>query len=120
MIWFWWFMLTMVLVIPVTMAVIGLRSLRGRFPPYGSGSGYRTRRSLASPEAWVFAHVYFGRLWVIVGLAVLVPSTVVMLLCPGGDTDRIGLWGGALCFIQTFVMLVPMPLTESALRRMGG
>jgi hypothetical protein len=43
-----------------------------------------------------------------------------MLLCPGGDTDRIGLWGGALCFIQTFVMLVPMIATENALRRMGG
>ncbi len=118
--WFWWFMLAMVLVIPLTMLMLGLRWWRGRTPPYGGSSGYRTRRSLASPEAWAFAHVYFGRLWVIVGVAVLVPSAVVMLLCPGGDTDRIGLWGGALCFIQTFVMLIPMIATENALRRMGG
>ena len=118
--WFRWFMLAMVLVIPLTMLMLGLRWWRGRIPPYGGSSGYRTRRSLASPETWVFAHGYFGRLWVIVGAAVLVPSAVVMLLCPGGDTERIGWWGFSVCLVQGVVMLVPMPLTESALRRMGG
>ena len=118
--WFWWFMLAMVLVIPLTMIILGLRWWRFRIPPYGGSSGYRTRRSLASPEAWAFAHVDFGRLWAVVGAAMLVPSAVVMLFCAGGDTDRVGLWGGALCFIQTFVMPVPMIATENALRRMGG
>jgi len=120
MTWFWWFMLAMALLIPLTMLVLGLRWRRGRIPPYGGSSGYRTRRSLASPEAWVFAHVCFGRLWTILGAAMLPLSAVSMLPCRGGTADRIGWWGVGVCLVQSAVMTVPMIATERALRRMGG
>ncbi len=118
--WFWWFMLAMVLVCPLCMLGFGLRWWRGRIPPYGNSSGYRTRRSLAGPDAWTFAHVYFGRLWSILGAVTLILSAGAMLLCPGGDEDRIGLWGGMACLIQSILMIVPMIPTEIALKRMGG
>ena len=120
MTWFWWFMLAMALLIPLTMLVLGLRWQRGRIPPYGGSSGYRTRRSLASPEAWAFAHVYFGRLWTILGAAMLPLSAVSMLPCRGGTADRIGWWGVGVCLVQSVVMSAPMIATERALRRMGG
>ena len=118
--WFWWYMLAMALLIPLTMLGLGLRWRRGRIPPYGGSVGYRTRRSLASPEAWAFAHVYFGRLWTVLGAAVLPLSVAAMLPCRGGDSDRIGWWGLGVCLVQGVVMLAPMIATESALRRMGG
>ena len=118
--WFWWYMLAMALLIPLTMLVLGLRWRRGRIPLYGGSVGYRTRRSLASPEAWAFAHVYFGRLWTVLGAAVLPLSVAAMLPCRGGDSDRIGWWGLGVCLVQGVVMLAPMIATESALRRMGG
>ena len=116
--WFWWFMLVTDLIIPLTMLGMGLHWLRGQVPPYGGASGYRTQRSLASPAAWQFAHLYCGRLWAILGLALLPPSVLVMMLCRG--TDRVGFWGGILCTAQVLIMAVPIPLTEGALRRMGG
>ena len=118
--WFWWYMLAMALLIPLAMLILGLRWWRGRIPPYGGSTGYRTRRSLASPEAWAFAHVYFGRLWTVLGAAVLPLSVAAMLPCRGGDSDRIGWWGLGVCLVQSVVMLAPMIATESALRRMGG
>ncbi len=118
--WFWWYMLAMALLIPLTMFILGLRWWRGRIPPYGGSSGYRTRRSLASPEAWAFAHVYFGRLWAILGAVMLPLSVPAMLLCRNGDSERIGWWGVGVCLIQSVVMLAPIAFTESALRRMGG
>ena len=118
--WFWWFMLAMALLIPLTMFILGFRWWRGRIPPYGGSSGYRTRRSLASPEAWAFAHIHFGRLWAVLGAAMLPLSVVSMLPCRTGDAERIGWWGLGVCLIQSVVMLVPMIATESALRRMGG
>ena len=118
--WFWWFMLAVALLIPLTMLILGLRWWRGRIPPYGGSTGYRTRRSLASPEAWAFAHVYFGRLWAILGAAMLPLSVAAMLPCRFGDTERIGWWGVIVCLVQSVVMLIPMIATERALRRMGG
>jgi hypothetical protein len=118
--WFWWFMLAVALLIPLTMLILGLRWWRGRIPPYGGSTGYRTRRSLASPEAWVFAHVFFGRLWTILGAAALPVSLAAMLPCRAGDSERIGWWGLGVCLVQGVVMLAPMVATENALRRMGG
>jgi hypothetical protein len=118
--WFWWFMLASDLIVPLTMLVLGLRWLRGRLPPCGGSSGYRTRRSLASPAAWAFAHVYIGRLWTILGAAMLPLSVGAMLLCRGGDADKVGWWGGGVCLVQAAVLLVPIVFTESALRRFGG
>ena len=118
--WFWWFMLAMALLIPLTMLLLGHRWWRGRIPPYGGSSGYRTRRSLASPAAWAFAHVYFGRLWTILGAASLPLSVAAMLPCRGGDAERIGWWGLGVCLVQSMVMLAPMIATESALHRRGG
>ncbi len=118
--WFWWYMLAMTLLIPLTMLILGFRWRRGRIPPYGGSVGYRTRRSLASPEAWAYAHVYFGRLWAILGAAMLPLGAAAMLLCRGGDAERIGWWGAGVCAVQSVVLLVPIAFTESALRRMGG
>ena len=118
--WFWWFMLAADLAIPLCMIVIGFRWWRSRVPPYGGPSGYRTRRGLQSPAAWAFAHGFFGRLWAILGAVLLLLSIGAMLRCRGGDTGTVGWRGGAVCLVQCLVMLLPIPFTEIALRRMGG
>ena len=82
--WFWFFGLAMVLVIPVSMCIAGLRWRRGKIPRYGGASGYCTKQSQRSPAAWAFAHLYFGRLWTILGAAMALLGIVAMLLCIGG------------------------------------
>ncbi len=118
--WFWWFMLATTLLIPLCMLVIGLRWWRFRIPPFGGPSGYRTRRSLASPAAWDFAHVFFGRLWAILGAALLPLTLAAMLPCLGGDGEQVGWRGLEVSAAQCVVMIVPIIVTESALSRRGG
>jgi hypothetical protein len=118
--WFWWYMLAMTLLIPLIMLIFGLRWWRFRIPPYGGSSGYRTRRSLASPAAWDFAHGYFGRLWAILGAALLPLSAAAMLPCRNGGSERVGWWGAGVCLVQSVGMLAPVIATEIALRRRGG
>lgn len=60
---FWIFMVCMNLLIPL--AMVGFGAVFLRWPPkeINGAYGYRTARSMASQEAWDFAHAYFGRLW---------------------------------------------------------
>ncbi|MBR3860607.1 MAG: SdpI family protein [Oscillospiraceae bacterium] len=118
--WFWFFGLAMVLLIPASMCIAGLRWQRGKIPRYGGASGYCTKQSQRSPAAWAFAHLYFGRLWTILGAAMALLGIVTMLLCIGGDKDSVGVHFGIACGVQTLAMLLPILPTERALRRRFG
>jgi len=114
---FWVFMLCMDFLIPLAMIGFGLVFLR--WPPHEINGvyGYRTARSMASQEAWDFAHKYMGKLWLIVGLCVLPPTVAVMLPCLGKDTDTVGFWGGIWCLVECVIMILPIIPTERALKR---
>ena len=118
--WLWFFGLAMVLVIPAAMLIAGLRWRSGKIPRYGDASGYRTRQSQRSPAAWAFAHVYFGRLWTILGAVLALLGIVAMMLCIGGDEDAVGMHFGLACGVQALAMLLPVIPTERALRRRFG
>ncbi len=112
---FWLFMLAMNLLIPVSMIVLGARYRGGATREINGISGYRTRRSMASPEAWNHAHRLFGRIWLAVGL-VLLPLTVAAM-CPliGASEGAIGLWGTLICFGQILFMSAPILPVEISL-----
>lgn len=46
----------------------------------GSFGGYRTKRSVASEEAWKFANRYCGNMWIKCGIAAILPSLVAAFL----------------------------------------
>ena len=79
--------------------------------------GYRTARSMASQEAWDFAHAYFGRLWKRMGLAMLPLSVLAMLTCLGKGENMVGLWGGILSAVECVPMLLAIVPTERALKK---
>lgn len=78
--------------------------------------GYRTKRSMQSPETWVFAHHFCGKLWLWIG-AVLIPMTIAAMVFVYGKTeDTIGTTGMVLVTIQILAMIVTIPVTEHALK----
>lgn len=114
---FWVFMLLCNLIIPLTMVGGGLLFVKNPPKTINSFYGYRTRRSSQSKDAWIFAHHYCGRLWFWVG-CLLLPITVVgMLFLIGGDADTVGFGGGMLCLVQGMLLVLTIPLTESALKK---
>lgn len=116
---FWIFMLAMDFLLPLIMVVFG--KLFQHCPEeINSVFGYRTRRSMASQEAWNFAHHACGKLWFRWGL-VLLPVTVgLMLLVWGRDTGTVGLFGAVVMVVQLAVLLLSVAVVENALKRTFG
>ena len=114
---FWIFMLCMDLLIPAVMIVFGAVFLRHPPKEINGIYGYRTTRSMASKEAWDFAHAYVGKIWFRAGWVMAVLCIPVMLLCIGRGEDIVGLWGGILCAVECVFMILPIIPTERELKK---
>lgn len=114
---FWIFMLICDLLIPLTM--IGFGKLFIKNPPKEINKffGYRTSMSMKNKYTWEFAHNYCGKLWIITGLIMIVPTVIIMLFLMGKDSDVVGMYGGILCIIQAVFLICTIFPTEKALRK---
>jgi hypothetical protein len=115
---FWIFMLLICLLIPATMVGFGTYFVKSGGPKdINPVFGYRSRMSMKNRETWAFAHLHCGRLWRVLGLVTLILSCAAMLFALGKEIDAIGGLGGAICVIQIPVMLIPVVMTERALKK---
>ena len=115
---FWIFMLIMALLCPVTMIILGNRFMKNPPESITLRSGYRTSRSMKSPETWAFAQKYFGRLWFIIGIITVPLSIIPMALVYGKETNVIGTTGALVVLAQIIPLgVVPFILTERALSK---
>lgn len=115
--WFWWFMLSCDLLIPLLMIISG--RMMWKHPPKNINGivGYRTARSMKNIDTWKFAHAYCGKLWWKMGWMLLPPSAIILFPFYNCTEDKIGVVGGALCMIQCVFLLIPIFFTERALKR---
>lgn len=115
--WFWWFMLSCNLLIPLLMIISG--RMMWKHPPKNINGivGYRTARSMKNIDTWKFAHAYCGKLWWKMGWMLLPPSAIILFPFYNCTEDKIGAVGGALCMIQCVFLLIPIFFTERALKR---
>lgn len=115
--WFWWFMLSSDLLIPILMIFAG-RMMWKHMPKNINGMiGYRTGRSMKNMDTWKFAHNYCGKLWYKIGWAIFFPCIILHLPFYRQSTDIIAILGTVLCPIQIVILLVSIFLTEHALKK---
>lgn len=114
---FWLFCAVMCLMIPGVVLFFGRRFLK--HPPKNINSlyGYRTTRSMRSQESWDFAHETCGRLWVRLGMVLLVLSLIALALVFGQDVETVGIVSGVLTAVQTVVLVGSIFPVERALKR---
>lgn len=76
----WLYMLAVDLLIPLVMVIFG--AIFTRRPPKNINGfyGYRTRRSMESPEAWRYAHQVFGQTWMRWGTILLLATLTLFLI----------------------------------------
>ena len=112
----WIYMLLADLLIPALMIGIGI--LFQKQPPKRINGiyGYRTKRSMQTQETWVFAHRYFGKQWVKIGLVLLPLSVLPLIFVYGKDIDLIGTVGSIVMGVQILPVIVPIFFTERALK----
>ena len=114
---FWFFMLAMNLIIPLSMVFLGKYFSKRAPGQINMLFGYRTTRSTKNEDTWRFAHSVFGRIWYRTGLILLPVTLAAMLLVLGKDADTVGTVGSIVCLVQLPVMLYAILPTERALKK---
>lgn len=75
---FWLFMLICTMILPICCIYYGNIFIKNP-PEMNVSKGYRTSKSMRSKDAWFFAHDLLGRIWRVLGVALLVLSIAGML-----------------------------------------
>ena len=114
---FWIFMLCTNLIVPLIMVSFGLYFVKKAPKNINYIFGYRTDMSMKNKDTWSFAHKYCGKLWLIIGILLLLLTLVAALLVIGKSKNTVGNVSLRICMIQLVCLIVPIIPTEMALRR---
>lgn len=111
-----WFMLLMNLLIPLVMILMGIYFKKAKLSEINPLFGYRTRRSMASLEAWQFSNRLMGSYLFQFGWGLGAISIILSLLLK----DQIEYGSLFILFGQMCVMFYTIYLVEKALKRKFG
>ena len=109
------FALIMTAIMSLTMIGIGYIFIKKPPNKINSVIGYRTSMSSKNMDTWTFAHKYSGKVWLISGSINAIISSVIIFTFQ--NLKNYNQLMGVLIFIQILVLLLVVPLTELALRK---
>ena len=78
--------------------------------------GYRTTMSKKNKDTWVFAHNYCGRLWIKLGLILLISTIIVQLPFVHSGDNTIGILTFIVEAVQLVVLIGSIVPVEKALK----
>ncbi|MDR3597826.1 SdpI family protein [Clostridium sp.] len=105
------------LIIPVIMLFFGVK-FRNHSPKNINGIyGYRTSMSMKNKETWKFAHRYCGRLWMKLGIIMIIISIIFSLIAFTFDDEIQGIIDFILVTIQTIALIVSIFPVEKELKK---
>ena len=102
------------LLIPLITIVSGIAFRFGLPRKVNWVAGYRTPMACKNQDTWAFAHMYCGKLFIILGLVMLVVSIGAMVSI---DMEAYPERFGVVVITQLVAFLLPLVLTEMALRK---
>lgn len=105
------------LIVPLTMLLFGVLMLRRPPKEIGGLFGYRTRRSMKNQQTWDFAHHLCGKIWTVVGAALLVVCAALQILFMRVNPDRFSFLTELLSYAQIAVLLLSIVPVERALKK---
>jgi len=114
---FWIFMVVTDMLIPAVMIGFGYKFLRKPPKNINPVFGYRTPMSMKNMDTWKFAHKYIGRLWYLIGCAMVPLTFLALFTVIGKDTDTVGTVGAVVCLVQMIPLLGCIVPTEKALKK---
>lgn len=99
--------------------IIAISAIWMNHPPkeINAMAGYRTYRSMRSPETWKFAHKYVCRLWLYTEFPTGVVSVVIFILFRGYGSDTLGCITFLAMMGHLLAICLPMIPTEKALEK---
>lgn len=105
------------LIVPIIMLIGGFL-LKYKTPKeINSVVGYRTPRSQKNIETWMFANKYCGKLWIRLGLIVLILSAIIQILFIYSSYEYFGIVAMYIEAVQVAVIVISIIPVEKALKR---
>ncbi|MDF2543831.1 MAG: hypothetical protein K0S47_3549 [Herbinix sp.] len=111
------FLLLVTLLLPFTMIGFGLAWKNHPPKVVNDFYGYRTKQSMKSQQTWDFAHRYFARIWLYLGIVLAIVSTIIILVFCRIDLDSLGEIISVLVVIQCMILCLPIIPTEIKLKK---
>jgi len=105
------------LLIPLVMLIGGWCMYKHTPKKINALIGYRSTMSMKNNDTWRFAHAYCGKLWLRIGLVLLVISAAVQIPYLSADKDTFGYVTLILTGIQLAALLISIVPVEKAPRR---
>lgn len=103
--------------LPVIMIGLGILWRKSGPKQINSIYGYRTSQSMASRDAWDFAHIYAGKIYLRLGIIFFI-STLILCICFwSADDDTAGIVSVIVMTVQLIIFILTIPMTESALKK---
>lgn len=115
-----WFSITMYLFaifIPLTMLIGGYCMYHNPPKKINNLFGYRTSMSKKNADTWKFAHQYCGKLWMKLGILLLLATIAAMIPFTHSDDDTIGIVEPIVTAVQVAVLLISIVPVEKALKK---
>ena len=72
---------------------------------------------MKNEDTWKFANSYCGKLWLIIGLVLLLPSAAVQIPFFYSSYEVIGIVGTIVLLVQCATLIISIFPTETALKR---
>mgnify|MGYP002526371800 CR=1 FL=1 len=115
--WFYIMMFICNLLIPIVMLICGFFMFK--YPPKEINGiiGYRKTMSRKNMDTWKFAHDYCGRLWMKLGLLLLILSIIIQIPFAQSGENAIGYMTIAVEVIQLVALLGSIIFVERALKK---
>lgn len=109
-----YFLLAMVILLPLSMAIVGIKYVKNPPEKINDLHGFRTELSMKNKKMWDFAQRFFGNLWFAVGVA-LSPVSIAFYLLFSNDFYTASI---VLISIQLIIMLATLPIVQSRLKKL--
>ena len=78
--------------------------------------GYRTTRSRKNKDTWKFAHDYCGRLWIKMGIVLVIPTVLVQIPFAKSSDHVVGLMTVVIETVQVILLIGSIILVEKSLK----
>lgn len=115
--WFYILMFICNLLIPIIMLICGF--FMYKYPPkeINWGIGYRTTMSRKNKDTWKFSHDCCGRLWLKLGLLLLILTIIIQIPFVHSSENTIGYMTLIVEVTQIVALLCSILFVEKALKK---
>lgn len=111
------FMFICNLIIPVAVILGGVFMSKNAPKNVNNIAGYRTPRSMKNSDTWKFANTYCGKLWIKIGVVLLIATVLVQLPFIKSTEEIVSDVTLILTTIQIVILLISIVPVERALKR---